>query len=60
MVGGSPAVQDNLRLLGRSYYPVMGQLFVIDSLADAYRIIARNRPEINEDLRDLAQSLNVA
>ncbi len=48
MVGGNVFINSALRELSRCYEPVMGRLFQADSLSVAYRIIARNRPEVYE------------
>lgn len=49
MVGGNTTGNLTLKMLARSYQCMMGRIFQRDHLADAYRIIARNRPEVYED-----------
>lgn len=48
MVGGTTTGNLTLKMLARSYQCMMGRIFQRDHLADAYRIIARNRPEVYE------------
>lgn len=48
MVGGNMIGNQTLKMLARAYQCLMGRIFQRDHLADAYRIIARNRPEAYE------------
>jgi hypothetical protein len=51
MVGGNTIGNRTLKMLARNYQCMMGRIFQRDHLADAYQIIARNRPEVYEDVR---------
>lgn len=46
MVGGNPLCNRSLRMLTHSYRCMTGRLFQTNALGEAYRIIARNRPEV--------------
>jgi len=48
MVGGNILCNRSLRMLSHSYTCMTGRLFQTTMLGEAYRIIARNRPEIYE------------
>ncbi|MEZ4670543.1 MAG: hypothetical protein R3E39_21765 [Anaerolineae bacterium] len=48
MIGGNTIINATLKMLARNYQCMTGRIFQRDHLADAYRIIARNRPEIYE------------
>lgn len=48
MVGGNILSNRALRMLAHSYSCMTGRLFQTEKLGEAYRTIARNRPEIYE------------
>jgi len=48
MVGGNILCNRTLRMLSHSYACMTGRLFQTTLLGEAYRIIARNRPEVYE------------
>ena len=48
MVGGNILINRTLRMLSHSYTCVTGRLLQTNTLGEAYRMIARNRPEIYE------------
>jgi len=48
MVGGNILINRTLRMLSHSYTCMTGRLLQTNTLGEAYRIIARNRPEIYE------------
>lgn len=48
MVGGDILTNRSLRMLSHNYACMFGRLFQTTMLGEAYRIIARNRPEIYE------------
>jgi hypothetical protein len=50
MVGGNILSNRSLRMLAHNYACMFGRLFQTTLLGEAYRIIARNRPEIYEEL----------
>jgi hypothetical protein len=52
MVGGNAVVNFTLKQIAATYPPMMGRFFQTEALGEAYRIIARNRPEVNEDIDD--------
>lgn len=52
MVGGNAVVNFTLKQIAATYPPMMGRFFQTEALGEAYRLIARNRPEVNEDIDD--------
>lgn len=48
MVGGNILINRTVRMLSHSYTCMTGRFFQTNTLGEAYRIIARNRPEVYE------------
>ena len=48
MVGGNILINRTVRMLSHSYTCMSGRFFQTNTLGEAYRIIARNRPEVYE------------
>jgi hypothetical protein len=48
MVGGNILTNRTLRMLSHSYACMTGRLIQSHTLGEAYRVIARNRPEVYE------------
>jgi hypothetical protein len=54
MVGGNILCNRSLRMISHAYACMTGRLFQTNILGEAYRTIARNRPEINESFEFVA------
>ena len=48
MVGGNILINRTVRMLSHTYTCMTGRFFQTTTLGEAYRVIARNRPEIYE------------
>ncbi len=48
MVGGNILINRTVRMLSHTYTCMTGRFFQTNTLGEAYRIIARNRPEVYE------------
>ena len=48
MVGGNMLINRTVRMMSNTYTCMIGRFFQTDKLGEAYRIIARNRPEVYE------------
>lgn len=54
MVGGNILTNHTLRMISHSYACMTGRFFQAHTIGEAYRMIARNRPELYEALHSVA------